>query len=72
MAKKELTVQQLKDLKKSLDEAIYKLVQDFEKETGVKIDYIDFDRQWRKSPPLRDDYPTITGVTTSFDKSLLE
>ena len=70
MAKKDLKISELKKLKKKLDDDIFKLIKDFEKETGVSVDYIDFERKWSDEgciPSAR-----ITGVTTTFDRSLLE
>lgn len=71
MAKKDLTVEELKKKKKELDDSIFKLIKAFEKDTGVKIDYIDFDRQWHDEPNTSSS-PTVTGVSTSFDRSLLD
>lgn len=73
MAKKDLTVEELKKKKKELDDSIFKLIKAFEKDTGVKIEYIDFDRQWHDEPkPKPSSSPTVTGVSTSFDRSLLD
>ena len=70
MAKKDLKISELKKLKKKLDGDIFKLINDFEKETGIKVDYIDFERKRSDEgcmPSTR-----ITGVTTTFDRSLID
>ena len=72
MAKKDLTVEELKAKKKELDKRIYDLIKAFEKETGVKIDYIDFERTWDDEPKTLSTRPKVTGVSTSFDRSLLD
>ena len=46
MAKKDLKISELKKRKEKLDKDIFNLIKAFEKETGIKIDYIDFERRW--------------------------
>ena len=72
MAKKDLKISELKKLKKKLDDDIFKLIKDFEKETGVSVDYIDFERKWSDEGCIPAPSTRITGVTTTFDRSLLE
>ena len=72
MAKKDLKISELKKLKKKLDDDIFKLIKAFEKETGVKIDYIDFERRWGDNQVVPAPSARNTGVTTTFDRSLLE
>ena len=72
MAKKDLKISELAKLKKKLDNDISKLIMDFEKETGVKIDYFDFERKWSDEGCIPAPSARITGATTTFDRSLLD
>lgn len=72
MAKKDLKISELKKLKKKLDGDIFKLIKDFEKETGIKVDYINFERKWSDEGSIPEPPARITGVTTTFDRSLID
>lgn len=72
MAKKDLKISELKKLKEKLDNDISKLIKDFEKETGVKVDYFDFERKWSDEGCIPAPSARIASVTTTFDRSLLE
>ena len=72
MAKKDFKISELKKIKEKLDDDIFKLIKDFEEETGVKIDYIDFDRRWEDNQVVPETRAQITGVSTTFDRSLLD
>lgn len=71
MAKKDLKVSELKRLKEKLDKDIYNLIKEFEKETGATIDYIDFERKWSDEGCVPAPSSRVTGVTTTFDRSLI-
>lgn len=72
MAKKDLKISELKKRKEKLDKDIFNLIKAFEKETGVKIDYIDFERRWEDNQVVPETRAQITGVSTTFDRSLLD
>ena len=44
----------------------------FVKETGIKVDYIDFERKRSDEGCIPEPPARITGVTTTFDRSLLD
>ena len=72
MVKKDLKISELKKRKEKLDNDIFNLIKAFEKETGIKIDYIDFERRWEDNQVVPATRAQITGVSTTFDRSLLD
>ena len=71
MAKKDLKISELKKRKEKLDKDIFNLIKAFEKETEIRIDYIDFERRWEDNQVVPTTRAQITGVSTTFDSSLL-
>ena len=69
MAKKSLTLDEIKEKKIDLESTILDMVTDFEEETGVKLSYIHFDR-----PRLDEDRPIPVdeerGPITNVDISM--
>jgi len=49
MAKKSLTIEDVKKAKIDLESAIAKLMQDFESTNGIKLGYLDVKRERKKS-----------------------
>ena len=72
MAQKDLKISELKKRKEKLDKEIFNLIKAFEKETGINIDYIDFKRRWEDNQVVPETRAQITGVSTTFDRSLLD
>ena len=71
MAKKSLTIKEVKDKKTELEIAILKLVQDFEKECGVYASYVHFNRKNDyEERPTKADGPEKRGPVENVDMNM--
>ena len=73
MAKKSLTINEVKKLKTKLESDILKLVKTFEKDTGVKASYINFERtnEDYDAPVKMEERGPIKDVSISMELDLL-
>lgn len=71
MAKKSLTIKEVKDKKSQLEVDILKMVKDFEKECGLTISYISTRRKNEDNVPSVSEEGPITNVEISMDLDLV-
>ncbi len=73
MANSSLTIEQVKDLKSTLDETIFDLVREFEEETGVRVSYLSLEREEDRIPYSDTEYEKLPlrGVKSNTNIDIL-
>jgi len=74
MAKKSMTIDEVKKAKIKVESDVLKLIKDFEKDTGVRISYINIDRDYgedaKVSEPSRGKPGAVKNVDMNMDLDL--